>query len=150
VAIQDPTGAAVDQLAWDQPFKIQVRLLIRKPIAGQVLVIALESQRGGRVATWPLPLEGHVRPGAETAELTLEVAPGRLAPGGYSFTVAVVVPHAAILHMVEPVCPFVVIDTGAEMTAMTGIDYGVSLIPATWSTTPGGAAARTPSRSVAE
>ncbi|HEX3920084.1 MAG TPA: ABC transporter ATP-binding protein [Caulobacteraceae bacterium] len=150
VAIEDPNGAPVDQLAWDQSLKICVRLSFRKPVAGQVLVIALESQRGERVATWPLALEGQVRPGAETADFTLDVAPGRVAPGGYSFVVAVVVPHVSILQLIQPVCPFVVIDTGAEMTAMTGIDYGVSLIPAAWSVVSDQAAGQAPVRSVAE
>jgi lipopolysaccharide transport system ATP-binding protein len=146
VEVLGASGAPADQLPWDQPFGVRVRLILRKPISGQVLVVALDSQRGGRVASWATPLADLVA-GGDTAEITLGVSPRILAPGGYSVTVAVVVPHTAILHMVEAVCPLVVIDTGSDMTAVSGIDYGVALIPAAWSADQG-AVSRMPAAAV--
>jgi lipopolysaccharide transport system ATP-binding protein len=133
VALRDNNDTPVDQLQWDQSFKISIRLRFRKQVAGEVLVVGLDSQRSGRVATSVLPLDNHVRAAAESADFTLNVTGGRLAPGAYAIEVAVVVPHSAILHQLQLLCPFVVVDTGSEMTAVTGIDYGVALVPTTWS-----------------
>jgi len=112
---------------------VRVRLRLRGPVAGRLLCIAVDSHRGGRVTTWVTELGAVVRTGAEHAEVTLEVAPGVLAPGAYSLAVAVAETSLAMIHLREDESPFAIIDTGSPMAAYTNVDYGVVLIPATWS-----------------
>jgi lipopolysaccharide transport system ATP-binding protein len=126
-------GQAIDQLPWDQPFQVRVRLRIRGPVSGRLLGIAVDSHRGGRVTTWVTDLGAVVTAGAEHADISLDVAPGILAPGAYSLSVAVTETNLGIIHMREGESPFAMVDTGSAMAAYTNVDYGVALIPATWS-----------------
>ena len=140
------SGQPIDQLPWDQPFQVRVRLRMRGPAAGRLLGIAVDSQRGGRVTTWVTGLADVVGPGAEHAEVTLEVTPGILAPGAYSLAVAVTEASLAIIHLREGESPFAIVDTGSAMAAYANVDYGVAFIPARWSSdaAPRGAQAAPP------
>ena len=94
----------------------------------RLLVIAIDSQRGGRVATWSVALDGQVRPGAETADFSLDVSPGRLAlrHGLHRGGAGAARGDPAHGRAGLPVRGH---RYGREMTAMSGIISGVALDP---------------------
>jgi lipopolysaccharide transport system ATP-binding protein len=126
-------GLPTDQVAWNEPFRVRVRLRLQRPIGGMLLGIAMDSLKGTRVTTWVAQLAKYIDAGVEEAQICLEVAPNIIAPGGFSLTLALTESNLTILHMREGEWPFTVVDTGSEMAAYSNIDYGVTIIPAKWS-----------------
>ena len=133
IEIVTSNGTPTVQVSWDAPFTIRVRLQLKRPIGGMLLGVALDSQRGGRVTTWVAQLAKYIDDGVEEPELCLEVSPGILAPGNYSLAVGLTEAALTILHLREGEWPFAIVDTGSPMAAYSHVDYGVAIIPATWS-----------------
>jgi lipopolysaccharide transport system ATP-binding protein len=124
-----PTG----EFAWHDPIRVRVQFLLDKRIRGTLLGVAIDNRHATRVTTWVARLADHFPENATGGELELEISPRIIAPGGYTFTVALFEPGVAVYHQREGECPFVIVDTGSELAAFDSLAYGVTIIPARWS-----------------
>ena len=123
-----------DRFAWHSPIRVRVRLAIKQPPGGTLLGVGVENRHYQRVTTWFTPVTDHFSDGNECVEVDLEIPPKIIAPGGYSLTVALFERKGPIFHRLEGECPFVIVDSGSKMAEFSDVDYGVVLIPATWTT----------------
>jgi lipopolysaccharide transport system ATP-binding protein len=136
-----PDGAHTSEFLWHDPIKVRIGVDVRRPSTAMTLGVAIESRHAVRVTTWNVRVLDHVsEPGRTQFEL---VIPGELlAPGSYSFTVALFEPGTQIHQMVEREWPIHIVDSGSSMAEFSRDDYGVVLIPAEWSTSRPQAAVR--------
>jgi lipopolysaccharide transport system ATP-binding protein len=128
-----PDGKPTDQFGWHVPVRVRVQVLLRQPPGSMLLGIAIDNRSATRVTTWVVRVADHIADGVERAEIELEVEPKIIAPGGYMLTVALFEPKRTVYHKLDGECPFVIVDSGAEMAAFSDVDYGVTILPATWS-----------------
>lgn len=66
----------------------------------------------------------------------MEIPPGLLTEGHYSFILSVNIPPSTRLHRVEEVCHFAIIDVGSEFSHFKGGDIGCVTVPCTWRVEP--------------
>ncbi|ATQ69897.1 MULTISPECIES: ABC transporter ATP-binding protein [Methylosinus] len=128
-----PSGAATDHFASRDAIRVRVSLRVRQAIGGMLLGIGIENRHATRVSTWVTRLAEHMEEGQTNAEIEIEIEPDVIAPGGYTFTLAL---HEAgiVYHRIEDQCPIMIIDSGSQMTQFSNVDYGVVLVPARWRT----------------
>ena len=131
VAVVGPDGVPTEQIAWHDPIRVRVGVSIRQRLGGMLLGIAIDNRHATRVTTWVARLADHLDAAAD-ATLELAVTPGIIAPGAYTLTVALFEP-GTVYHMRDGQWPFVIVDSGSAMAAFGTVDYGVTIIPATWS-----------------
>ena len=66
------------------------------------------------------------RPGP--CRFTVAIPAGLLTPGHYSFSMALHVTRRQVLDFVPSACRFAILDTGSEMSAYAGTDYGAFFV----------------------
>jgi lipopolysaccharide transport system ATP-binding protein len=126
-----PNGAPVDEVAWRDPIRVRVEVVVKQRVGGMLLGIAIDNRHATRVTNWVPRVSDHMAEGAGRAELEVEIAAEIIAPGGYSFTAALFEP-GIVYHRIEGECPIVIVDSGSDMAEFSNVDYGVAIIPATW------------------
>jgi lipopolysaccharide transport system ATP-binding protein len=125
------TGAPIDEVAWRDPIRVRVEVMVKQRVGGMLLGVAIDNRHATRVTTCVARLADHMAEGAERAELEVEIAPEIIAPGGYTFTVALFEP-GIVYHKLEGECPILIVDSGSHMAEFSNVDYGVAIIPSTW------------------
>ncbi|HEY1980061.1 MAG TPA: ABC transporter ATP-binding protein [Xanthobacteraceae bacterium] len=129
-----PAGVATDQFGWHVPIRVRVELVVKRPPGAMLLGVAVENRHQARVATWVTPVSNHLTSDGERVEVELEIAPKIIAPGGYTVLAALFEPKVTVYHKREGECPFLIVDSGSEMAEFSDVDYGVAIIPSTWTT----------------
>jgi lipopolysaccharide transport system ATP-binding protein len=132
VWLEDKHRKFTDQIAWHDPIRILVKIALARGPGTALLGIGIDSRHGARVTTFVSPLSKLIsrRSGSET--IALEITPQIIAPGIYTLTVALFEP-GIVHHQLEHECSFVIVDSGSPMAAFDNVDYGIAIIPATWS-----------------
>lgn len=133
----DVRGAACSEFTWHDSIRAKIRLTIRQLSSGMLLGVAIDNRHGNRVTTWVTRVADHLCIGHDWVCLELDIPGGIIAPGGYTFTVALFEPGSTVHHVIEGEWPFVIVDSGSEMAAFSNVDYGVTIIPGRWSISKG-------------
>jgi lipopolysaccharide transport system ATP-binding protein len=95
------------------------------------LCVTVQDQQNNYVSTVVAPLKTF-EPQGNTRMARLKLPRGILAPNCYSFRVALVEGRDRGLDIVDSACQFRVIDTGTEMAAYEGLNYGSVILPFQW------------------
>jgi lipopolysaccharide transport system ATP-binding protein len=126
-------GTATGEFAWHDPIRVRVEIAVKQRVGEMLLGIAIENRHATRVTTWHTRVADHLESNAIRAHIELEIPARFIAPGGYSLTVALFDAGRTIYHKLEGESPFLIVDAGSEMAAFSNDDYGVTIIPAVWS-----------------
>ena len=125
----DPTS----DFAFDEPVRIIIEVEIKERVPGLCLGVAIQNRLGVTVTTWVSKLDDLGESPKSRIPIGLTISPDLIAPGGYSFAAALFVPNGKVHHRVDAISPIIIHDTGSAMSAFHQYDYGVVVIPATWS-----------------
>lgn len=71
---------------------------------------------------------GEIADGPGPCRFTISMPAGLLTPGHYSFAMALHVTRRQVLDFVPSACRFAIMDTGSEMSAYAGADYGAFFV----------------------
>jgi lipopolysaccharide transport system ATP-binding protein len=127
------TGAEASEFGHDEPVVLEVRAGIQKFISGTHLGAVVKDRFGRKVFTSQVALEAQgVRSSSRGFSARMTIPASFLAPGEYSFLIALHVPNVEALDQVDEVCRFRIVDTGSVMAIHDGVDYGCVQAPCTW------------------
>jgi lipopolysaccharide transport system ATP-binding protein len=132
IQLLGPHEMATEQFSWHEHIHVRIDVVTKRQPGGMLLGVAMDNRHGMRVTTWVTRVADHVGEGIQPSSVDLKISPKIIAPGGYSLTAALFEP-GIVYHQLENQCPFTIVDSGSEMAAFSNVDYGVTIIPARWS-----------------
>lgn len=126
-------GSPAGEFPWRDCIRLQIQVAQTRQVAGLVLGVAIDNRHSTRVTTWVSRLADIMSVNDPDTEIQLEIPGEIIAPGTYSFTLALFEPGGDVHQLVENVWPINIVESGSIMSEFSNIDYGVTIIPAKWS-----------------
>jgi lipopolysaccharide transport system ATP-binding protein len=127
-------GSGIPRQEFDFKETVSLSIDIDSPqiLQGTLVAIVLLSHIGYKLFTTQRAYEeiADSRPGS--CRIIVTIPSGLLAPGRYSFLMALHIRNQQILDIVNSACRFTIVDTGSPFSDYAGKDYGAFLVDCAW------------------
>ncbi len=121
--LSDKEGEERQDYYLDENLYLRLKIYAEDYSSSALISVTLQNSLGDFLSTFVLKLTDHEKTNNEVS-LNIMLPSHLIAPNSYAFRIAIFTSKGIVYDLVESVCPIKIFDSGSDMAAFEGINYG--------------------------